>query len=63
MSDIDIKFEWWELVLFSPILGWPGIIVGGIIGALAWRKRPILGGALGAVAGNFAWAFATIYLT
>jgi hypothetical protein len=61
VSDIDIKFEWWELVLLSPMFGWPGIIVGGIIGALAWRKRPILGGVIGAIAGNFIWALVVVY--
>ncbi len=58
MSDINIEFEWWELVLISPILGWPGIIIGAIVGAISWRTRPILGGVLGAVIGNFAFAFA-----
>ena len=62
MSDIDIKFEWWELVLFSPLLGWPGIILGGLAGALAWRKRPVVGALLGAIAGNFAVALAIVYL-
>ena len=61
MSDINIEFEWWELVLFSPVIGWPGIFIGGIIGALSWRKRPILGGVVGAVAGNFIWALAALY--
>jgi hypothetical protein len=62
VSDISINFEWWELVLLSPMLGWPGLIVGGIIGALVWRKRPILGGVIGAVAGNFAVALLAVYL-
>ncbi len=61
MSDIKIEFEWWELVLVSPMIGWPGILVGGIIGATAWRKRPIVGGALGAIAGNFICALAVVY--
>ncbi len=61
MSDIKIDFEWWELVLFSPMVGWPGIIAGGAIGALAWRKRPILAGATGALAGNFLWALVVVY--
>ena len=61
MSDIDIKFEWWELVLFSPVIGYPGLILGAIVGTLSWRKRPILGGVLGAIVGNFAWAFAVVY--
>jgi hypothetical protein len=61
MSDIDFKFEWWELVLLSPMLGWPGIIIGAIAGALAWKTRPILGSVLGGVFGNFAFALARVY--
>jgi hypothetical protein len=61
LSDINIEFEWWELVLVSPMIGWPGLLIGGIIGAIAWRKRPIVGGALGALAGNFIWALAVVY--
>ena len=61
MSDIKIEFTWWELILISPMFGWPGIFVGGVIGALAWRKRPIVGALIGAVVGNFAWALAVAY--
>jgi putative Mn2+ efflux pump MntP len=52
MSDISINITWWELIMVSPVLGWPGAIVGGLLGALLWRKRPILGGAIGALVGN-----------
>jgi hypothetical protein len=34
------------------VLGWPGLIVVGVLGALAWKRRRILGGVLGAIAGN-----------
>jgi hypothetical protein len=61
LSDIKIEFTWWELILISPMFGWPGILVGGVIGALAWRKRPIVGGLIGAVVGNFVWALAVAY--
>ena len=61
VSDIKIEFEWWELVLFSPILGWPGFFAGAVAGAIAWKKRPILGGVLGAIVGNFAFALARMY--
>jgi len=61
LSDIKIEFQWWELILFSPMVGWPGLIVGGLIGALAWRSRPLLGCAIGAIAGNFVWAIAVFY--
>jgi putative Mn2+ efflux pump MntP len=53
VSDISISISPVELVLFSWVLGWPGLIVGGTIGALLWRKRRILGGVLGAIVGNF----------
>ncbi|HXZ68853.1 MAG TPA: hypothetical protein VEH07_09710 [Alphaproteobacteria bacterium] len=62
MSDIDIRFEWWELLLYSPIVGWPGLIIGATVGALAWKRRRIAGGIIGAIIGNFAWAAAVIYL-
>ncbi len=57
MSDISLHFSVLDLILMSPIFGWPGLLVGGALGALIWRRRRILGGALGAVAGNFALFF------
>jgi hypothetical protein len=62
MSDIDIKFTWWEFLLASPVIGWPGLILGGALGALAWRGRRILGGAAGAIVGNIAWAVTALTL-
>ena len=62
MSDISFKFEWWELLLYSPIIGWPGLLGGGLLGALAWRRRRMVGGVLGAIVGNLGWAAAAIYL-
>ena len=52
MSDISINITWFDLLVFSPVLGWPGLILGGAVGALAWPKRRILGGVLGALVGN-----------
>jgi hypothetical protein len=62
MSDISINIAWWELLIISPLLGWPGAIAGGLLGALLWRKRPILGGVIGAVAGNLALAAARFFM-
>lgn len=62
MSDISINIGWLDLLLYSPILGWPGLLLGGLAGALAWRKRPIVGGIIGAVIGNLGWAYATLML-
>ncbi|MCE9521992.1 MAG: hypothetical protein K8S25_06105 [Alphaproteobacteria bacterium] len=62
MSDISINITWWDLLVFSPVLGWPGAIAGGLLGARLWRKRPILGGAIGALIGNLA-LFAARFFT
>jgi hypothetical protein len=53
LSDINIKIELgWEIVPFLAVmLGWPGLIVGAALGALAWRRRRWLGGVLGGLAG------------
>ncbi|WP_395646581.1 hypothetical protein [Terricaulis sp.] len=53
MSDISFHFTPLELIVFSPVLGWPGLIAGGVLGALLWKRRRILGGVLGAIIGNF----------
>lgn len=57
MSDISLDQMWPGFLLFSPVLGWLGLIVGGAIGAWAWRKRRIAGGIIGALIGNFAVFF------
>jgi hypothetical protein len=62
MSDISINITWWELLFASPVLGWPGAIVGGLLGALLWRRRPVMGGALGALVGNFGLSAARILM-
>ena len=61
LSDIKIEFSWWGLVLVSPLWGWPGLFAGAVVGAVAWRKRPIAGGAIGALAGNFLCALTVVY--
>lgn len=53
MSDISFHVSPLELILFSPVLGWPGLVAGAVIGALLWKKRRILGGVVGAIVGNF----------
>lgn len=55
MSDIGFDIEWWALLLYSPVFGWPGLLIGAALGAALWKRRRILGGVLGAVAGNLLW--------
>jgi len=57
MSDISINITWWEILLYSPVIGWPGMLAGSVIGWFAWRRRPILGAVLGAILGDFAALF------
>lgn len=53
MSDISINISPVELILLSWVFGWPGLIAGGVLGALLWKKRRIVGAVLGALIGNF----------
>jgi hypothetical protein len=61
LSDISIHFTWWELLLYSPVWGWPGLLVGGLAGAIFARKRRVLGAIVLAVAGNFLWFAAVLF--
>jgi hypothetical protein len=60
VSDISIHITWLDLILASPVLGWPGLVLGGALGALLWKQRRIIGGVLGAVGGCSAWTVATV---
>jgi hypothetical protein len=62
MSDISLHITWLDLILASPVLGWPGLIVGAVLGALLWRRRRIVGGLLAAAAGCVMWTFVDILL-
>ena len=55
MSDISIRITWFELLLYSPVLGWPGLLMGAVLGLWIWRKRPILGAIICGVLGNLFW--------
>jgi Na+/proline symporter len=61
LSDIGLNFSpaaWAAIALF---IGWPGLLVGAIAGALLWRRRRIAGAVLGAVIG-FAAVLGAFYL-
>ena len=55
MSDIRLEFGWDALLLVALMIGWPGLLLGGLVGGLAWRRRRWAGTMLGAVGGLAAW--------
>jgi hypothetical protein len=47
----SLHFSPAEIALIALILGWPGLAVGLVVGALGWPEQRLWGGALGALAG------------
>ncbi|MEJ0022309.1 MAG: hypothetical protein WDN76_01885 [Alphaproteobacteria bacterium] len=62
MSDIGIHISWLDLLLASPVFGWPGLIIGGALGGFFWRRRRIVGAVLGASVGCVVWFAASLLL-
>ncbi len=57
MSDVGIDIGPLGLLLFVFLLGWPGILFGGVSGALLWRARRTVVGLLGGLLG---WALGVV---
>jgi Na+/proline symporter len=55
MSDIGILNDPFSLIAIALIFGSPGLLLGGILGALLWRRHRIGGAMLGAIAGFILW--------
>jgi hypothetical protein len=55
MSDIGILNDPLSLIAIALIFGSPGLLLGGLAGALLWRCRRVAGGFLGAIAGFVLW--------
>jgi hypothetical protein len=55
MSDIGILNSPLSLIVIALIFGSPGLVLGGIPGALLWRGHRVAGAILGAVAGFILW--------
>ena len=63
MSDISLNFAWYEILLLIPLIGWPGLVLGGALSAaLFWKRRRILAGVIGALIGGVIWAAATVLI-
>jgi hypothetical protein len=63
MSDIGILNSPFAIAMLMLVLGSPGLAIGAIAGALAWRRHRFWGAAAGAVPGwglaLLAWAYFT----
>jgi len=55
MSDISIEFTWYELLIVALFLGWPGLLLGAVLGAVAWRRRRVYGALIGSIGGLALW--------
>jgi Na+/proline symporter len=62
MSDIGILNNPSDLFLIALVFGSPGLVLGAVAGALAWRKRRWAGALLGAVIGFAAWLAAWMWM-
>jgi hypothetical protein len=51
MSDINILSDPFSIAIIYLLAGSPGLIVGAMMGSLAWRAHRIFGAAIGAVVG------------
>jgi len=51
LSDIGIHIGLFDLLMFAILTGWPGILFGGVSGAILWHSRRITGALLGAISG------------
>ena len=60
MSDISLDITWFDALLFVLLIGSPGLIAGGVLGAIAWKRHRIAGGLLGSVSGLVLWAAARL---
>ena len=57
MSDIDITFDWYFWPVIAVMIGWPGLLLGAAVGAMAWKRHRIIGALLGMIAGTLVWDF------
>ena len=51
MSDVGLIFSPLDYLVIALVIGSPGLVVGGCLGALAWRRRRLWGAAVGAFSG------------
>jgi hypothetical protein len=63
MSDIALNWGPLDLAIVVLMIGWPGLLLGAVVGALAWRRHRLSGSAMGAIAGLALWIGGRLYLS
>jgi Na+/proline symporter len=63
MSDIWSNAGLFNTAWGALLVGSPGIVIGGVIGAVAWRSHRIGGAVLGAILGLVLWLFGWLYFS
>jgi Na+/proline symporter len=63
MSDISITFPWYSWPLIAALFGWPGLLIGLLLGGLLWRRHRISGAVLSGIAGCLLWFAGWIWLS
>ena len=55
MSDIGLDWGPFDILAIALIIGAPGLVIGAVLGALAWRCHRLWGALIGAVVGLIFW--------
>jgi Na+/proline symporter len=55
VSDIGLHWGPLDILALALIVGFPGIILGAVFGAIVWRRHRVWGALLGAAVGLALW--------
>jgi hypothetical protein len=62
MSDIGILNDPLSIAFIALLFGSPGLPLGAIVGALAWRRHRVVGALVGAIVGFGLWLAGWMWL-
>jgi hypothetical protein len=61
MSDIGILNDPASLAFLAVMFGSPGLLLGAVIGAVAWRSHRFAGAGIGGIAGFALWLVGSLW--
>jgi hypothetical protein len=62
LSDISLNWDFADYALLAFLIGWPGLLLGALAGAVLWRRHRLFGAAIGALVGCGLWMVGWLYL-